>query len=269
MQMRGSSPQPARVVLAATHHDPDDRLYDQIRCALPLIAEVFQSLAIQATHTTGTRSLELLTAAGALVRREIAEHFAGHLLLGRPRRAALALALQLDAPLLVFCDFDRMLHWATHYPDELAQMVTQIAAHDFTVLGRTDRAFNTHPRVQRDTETIINGIYATVSGFDWDVTAAARGLSRHAATAILAGCPDETLGTDVSWPLFLQRAGGFSLDYIAAEGLEFETADRYGDEVAAAGGIAPWLAQLDADPHQWIQRLNMARVEVEALLPYV
>src|SRR5215216_1623412 len=94
-----------KVVLAATHHDPDDRLYEQIRRALPPIAEIFQAIAIQATHTTGARSLELLSAAGALVRRESAEHFAGHLLLGRPRRAALELALQLDAQLLV-CDFD-------------------------------------------------------------------------------------------------------------------------------------------------------------------
>jgi hypothetical protein len=268
MQMRGSSPQPAGVVLAATHHDPDDRLYDQIRCALPLIAEVFQAVAIQATHTTGARSLELLTAAGALVRRESAEHFAGHLLLGRPRRAALVLALQSDAPLLVLCDFDRLIHWAARHPTELAQVVAQIAAYDFTVLGRTERAFNSHPRIQRDTETIINSLYATVSGFSWDVTAAARSLSRQAAAAILDGCPDETLGTDVSWPLFLQRAGGFSLGYIAAEGLEFETADRYGDEVAAVGGIASWLARLDADPRQWAQRLDMARVEVEAMLPY-
>src|SRR5262249_28332832 len=132
-----------------------------------------------------------------------------------------------------------------------------------------DRAFNSHPRVQRDTETIINSVYATISGFNWDVTAAARGLSRKATAAILAGCPDETIGIDVAWPLFLQRAGGFSLGYIATEGLEFETADRYGDEVAAAGGIAPWLARLDADPREWVKRLDMARVEVEALLPYV
>jgi len=258
-----------KVVLAATHHDPDDRLYEQIRCALPPIAEVFQAVAIQATHTTSARSLELLTAAGALVRRESAEHFAGYLLLGRPRRAVLELALQLDAQLLVLCDFDRMIHWATQHPTELAQVVAQLAAHDFTVLGRTDRAFNSHPRVQRDTETIINSLYATVSGFSWDVTAAARGLSRRATTAILAGCPDETIGIDVAWPLFLQHSGGFSLGYIATEGLEFETADRYGDEIAAIGGIASWLAQLDADPRQWIQRLDMARVEVEALLPYV
>lgn len=256
------------VVLAATHHDPDGRLFDQTRSALPRLAAIFAGMAIQATHATQPGALELLSGAGATLRQESADQISGYLLLGRSRRAALDLALQLDAPTVMLCDFDRALYWVDHAPDELERVVAQLAGHDFTVLGRTDRAFGSHPRVQRDTEAIINTVYATVSGFEWDVTAAARGISRRAAAAILSGCPDETIGVDVSWPLFLQRAGGFSMSYVATEGLAFETADRYADEVAAAGGVARWIAQIDADPRQWAQRLNMARVEVEAALPY-
>jgi len=63
--------------------------------------------------------------------------------------------------------------------------------------------------------------------------------------------------------------GRFSQGYIATEGLEFETADRHSDELARAGGRAEWLAQLDADPHQWAHRLNLARIEIEGMLPYV
>ena len=40
----------------------------------------------------------------------------------------------------------------------------------------------------------------------------------------------------------------------ATEGLEFETADRYGDQVAAAGGVEAWKARLDADPRRWAER---------------
>jgi hypothetical protein len=144
-----------------------------------------------------------------------------------------------------------------------------LSAHDFTVLGRTERAFASHPRTQRDTEAIVNGVYASGSGHAWDVTAAARGISRRAAEAILAGCPEESIGTDVAWPLFLQRAGGFTIGYSATEGLEFETADRYGEQVAAAGGVAAWIAQIDADPRRWIDRLEVARLEVAASLPYL
>ena len=43
----------------------------------------------------------------------------------------------------------------------------------------------------------------------------------------------------------------------ATEGLEFETADRYADQVAAAGGLDAWIAQLDADPQRWVERLEL------------
>ncbi len=258
--------QRAPVILAATQHDPDGRLYDQTERVLPALMRIFAGLAVQATHTTQERMLALLAGAGALVRREEPEWPTGLKHLGLARRAAIDLALQLDAPTILFCDLDRALHWAEHYPDELAQVAARLAGSDITVLGRTRRAFESHPRVQRDTEAIVNQVYATASGRAWDVTAASRGLSRRAATALLAGCPEESIGTDVAWLLFLQRAGGFAFDYITTEGLEFETADRYGDQVTAAGGLEQWIARLDADPRQWTFRLELAQIEIEALL---
>ena len=191
------------------------------------------------------------------------------ILLGHARRNALECALRLDAPVILFCDFDRVLHWAECYPEELAHVARDLAARDFTVLGRTQRAFESHPRIQRDTEAIANTVYASVSGQAWDVTAAARGVSRRAAAAILDGCDEPSVGTDVAWPLFLQRHGGFTIGYRAIEGLEFETADRFADQVAAAGGLAAWMAQLDADPQRWVERLEVACVEVAAALSYV
>jgi hypothetical protein len=256
------------VVLAATHHDPEGRLYDQTLGMLPRLARYFSGIAIQATHASQQRSLDLLASAGALVQREAAPDSSSLVLLGHARRAVLELGLRLEAPAILFCDLDRALHWAEHYPDELAGVVAQLGQYDMTVLGRTERAFASHPRIQRDTEAIVNTVFASVSQYDWDVTAAARGLSRRAAEAILAGCHEQSVGTDVAWPLFLQRRGGFSLGYRATEGLEFETADRYADQVAAAGGIDAWTARLDADPQRWAERLDVARVEVAAAIPY-
>jgi hypothetical protein len=144
-----------------------------------------------------------------------------------------------------------------------------VQEHDFTVIGRTPRAYATHPRTQRDTEAMFNDLFQAVSGLSWDVGAGARGLSRRAAGAILAGCPDEDLSVDVSWPMFLRQAGGFSLGTLETEGMEFETADRFGPEIQAAGGLAQWTADLERDPHQWLYRLEVARKEIEALLLYV
>lgn len=253
------------VVLACPHHDADGRLYDQTRRVLPRLRQLFGGLAIHATHTTRERSLELLREAGALTRQV---DVAGHLQLGLPRRGAIDLALMLDADWILCCDFDRALHWAECYPDELAAMIGRLPEHDLTVLGRTERAFFSHPRIQTDTEAIVNQVFAAVSGWSWDITAAARGLSRRAASAILTGCPDTTIGTDASWPLFLRRTGGMTIGYIVTEGLEYETPDRHQDEIAAAGGLDVWRAQLDADPRNWAQRLDMARLEVEAVVTY-
>jgi len=257
------------VVLAATHHDPEGRLYDQTARVLRQLTRLFSEIAIQATHASQQRSLDLLSGAGALVQQEETAQSSSLVLLGRARRGALECALRLEAPAILFCDFDRVLHWAECYPNELPHVARELATRDFTVLGRTERAFGSHPRIQRDTEAIVNTVYASVSGYAWDVTAAARGISRRAAATILDGCDEQSVGTDVAWPLFLQRHGGFTIGYRAIEGLEFETADRFVDQVAAAGGLAAWMAQLDADPQRWVERLEVARVEVAAALPYV
>ncbi len=256
-------------MLAATHHDPEGRLYDQTVRVLPQLKQLFSRIAIQVTHASQPRSLDLLAGAGALVQQEESAQSSSLTLLGRARRDALECALRLDAPMILFCDFDRVLHWAECYPDELARIVGDLTQCDFTVLGRTERAFGSHPRIQRDTEAIVNTVYASVSGHSWDVTAAARGISRRGAAAILDGCPEQSVGTDVAWPLFVQRRGGFTIGYCATEGLEFETADRYADQVDAAGGLEAWMDRIDADPQRWIERLDVARVEVAAAVPYV
>ena len=254
--------------LAATHYDPEGRMNDQIARMLPVLTDIFDALAIQSAHASQPAVLGTLRAAGATVQQEETARFNGLAGVGGARREAIRLGLQLPADTLLFCDFDRALHWAEYHPDELRAIVAELAGHDFTVLGRTARAFASHPAVQCHTELIINNVFARCSGKPWDITAAARGISRRAAAAILAGCPDESIGTDMAWPLFLLQAGDLAVEYRETEGLEFETADRFPDQIAAAGGREQWIDQLDADPAQWAFRLDLARIEVVAATPY-
>lgn len=253
------------IVLAAIHHDPEGRLYDQTRRVLPHVRGLFGAITLHLTSTTVEHSAALLREAGCDLRQESAAP-GGLTQLGKPRRAVIARALELGAQHLVFCDFDRMLHWAEFYPDELAAVLAHITECDFTVFGRTKRAFASHPRCQRDTEAVINTVFATISERPWDTGAGARSMSRRAATAILAGCADESVGVDCTWPLFLLRQNDFRLDYIATEGMEFETPDRYADQVAELGSVHAWNDRLDRDPKQWAMRLELARVEVEAMI---
>jgi len=253
-------------VLAATHHDPDGRLLDQTARMLPILLEHFSGIAVHATDVTDQRGLDLLVQSGVHVRQAPP---AGHLLLGQARRGAVEFALELDSDFVLFCDLDRMLHWAEYQPAELARCVLRIPEHDFTVIGRTARAFATHPRNQRDTEAIVNQVFAQVSGQAWDVTAAARGLSRRAAQAIVSGCVEDSVGTDTAWPLFLMRTEAYSLGYFETEGMEFETPDRFGDQVEALGGLAAWMERLDLDVREWALRLEIARAEVAAIQSYM
>jgi len=258
-----------RVALAVTYHDPKGRLCDQIQRILPVLGRIFGGLAVRASSMANERALSLFTDAGVLIRRESKEQLGEVPKLGAARREAISLALELDTPFVLCCDGDRVLRWAERYPEELAQVVGRLSENDFTVLGRTERAFNSHPRVQRDTEGIVNYVFHLVSGYLWDVMVGARGMSRGAVEAILQGCFDEEISTDVSWPLYLHSIGGYSLGYIAVEGLEFETPAGYSEEIMAVGGYSEWLKQRDSDLYRWAHRLYCARTHVEAMIPFL
>jgi hypothetical protein len=256
------------IALATTYHDAKDRMYDQIVQALPTLTRLFDGITVQASPAAPPRSLAALAGAGARIEQDDPRLPGGAAQLGRIRRAALALALQQQTTSLLYFDFDSMLHWVERYPDELAAVLARIPDHDMTLIGRSQRALDSHPHSQRETEVFVNHAFAHLSGYAWDVMRSGRGLSRRAAEAIVAECAEDGISVDVVWPLFLLRKGGFSIASIAVEGAEFETPDRYGPEIAAAGGYAQWLRQIDADPRRWAHRLDLARMHVEAMIPY-
>jgi hypothetical protein len=257
------------VALAIIYHDPHSRLTPLLTRVAPLLTRTFTGIAVQASPTASEQSLAVFQTMGALIGRDTPDQRPGALLrLGRARRNALRLAQDLCTSHTLYFDADRVLHWADRYPDELTDAVAHIADADMTIFGRTPRAFATHPQTQRDTEAIINRVFAAITTHAWDVTGAGRGLSQRATTALVDGCPDDQISVDVTWPLHLWQSGAFSIAYHELEGLEFETPDRYTPEVAAAGGLAVWMHQVDADPRRWAHRLNIARIQTEAMIPY-
>lgn len=254
-----------RIGLATTHHDPDGRLNDHIRRLLPSIQEFYASIAVRVTNESDLQGIETLRSAGAYVTSGSAKA-SGLRELGRVRRQVVADTLHYsDCTYIHLCDFDRVLHWIEFHPAELKAVLDWLPTYDFVVLGRTKQAFQSHPRVQRHTERIINFAFAQQSGDSWDVTAASRGISRRAAELLAAKSSDDTIGNDCTWPLLLRSVPGMTLGYWPTNGLEFETADRYADEVAAAGGIEAWKARIDSDLHAWEMRLELARIEIAAI----
>lgn len=258
------------IALTVTHHDPEGQLYAQSVRMLPLLCDLYCHLTMVVTPDTPAHALVPLEMAGVYVTDGRGAIPTGIDYLGQWRRFAVEVAMR-EAPQathLHFCDFDRILHWAECYPHELQAVLARLPAYDLTVLGRTARAFASHPRAQRDTEALVNHVFSLASGLEWDVTAASRGLSRQAAELLVSHCHDSTVGTDCSWVLFLQQQRTLKLNYISTEGLEFETLDRYANTVTTPQSAAEWLARLDGDPHHWSRRLALAGVEVEAIIKY-
>ena len=256
----------APVVLAATHHDPSDVMLTQARRVLPTLHELYTGIVVLVTAATGTRTVDTLRGLNVRVEREQVQDRLGWGTMGLVRHQTIGHATELNAAYVHLCDWDRILHWAEAYPDELRHVVDAIPRHDFLILGRTPRAFATHPRVQRDTEGIVNHAFGLAFGQELDVTAASRGLSRRAIETLLAlPNPEATVGNDCSWPLYLARFPEFVIGYAATEGLEWETPDRYADEIAATGGLDAWIANFDAKPEQWEFRLQLALHEVAAI----
>ncbi|NLS77921.1 MAG: hypothetical protein GXY76_11740 [Chloroflexi bacterium] len=256
-------PTPGDVTLAMTVHDPDGRLYDLTAAHQPALNALYVGVVAVYSHSTAPATLELLRRQGvALYPQEEAADIGR---LGRVRLATVAAGLALGCDHCQLGDHDRMLHWMMTYPDELARAVREVAAHDFLVLGRTDRAFATHPPAQQETERLATHAYALATGQEWDITAGSRGVSRRAYEALRRHSREPSVATDGEWPLVIGHLPGLRLGYLAVEGLEFETADRYAAEIAALGGREAWMrAHYDTLP-SWSFRLDLAYRTVEAI----
>lgn len=256
----------APVVLAATYHDPQGAMLAQAQRVVSVLHELYDAVVVLATPNTSQQAIDRLRALDIEIDVQQPYPGDGIATLGLVRRDSLDMALRWGASAIHLCDWDRALHWAEFHADELREVVDAIPNYDLLILGRTERAFASHPQVQRDTEKLINHVFSLAWGQPLDVGAGARGLSRRAARMLIdLSAPEPTAGNDGAWPLFLARQPELTIGYAATEGLEWETPDRYADEIEHAGGLDAWLAAYDADPDHWAFRARLAAYEIEAI----
>jgi hypothetical protein len=241
------------VALAATFHDPACAdLPATIEAAVDL-ARRYAGLVIFATEETPSRAMEPLLAVGARLTTNPTDYHE----LGWRRLGAVCEAATL-APAVHLCDFDRLLHWWRFWPEELDAIIARIASTDLLLLGRTERAWATHPAHQSETEQQANRLVSRLYGAEVDVCSGSRGLSRRAVEYLAEHGRVHDVGTDGEWPILLRRAGGFRCEHVLTEGLEFESGDRFPDQVAQAGGLAAWNAARDRTPERWAFRVRLA-----------
>jgi hypothetical protein len=221
-------------------------------------------------HLSGTLD-GLFAGVGAVVMRGTDERVASHLrdglgariavedptgAAGRHRRRSVELALELQPDAVLYSDVDHVLRWAEAAEPELRRCLELTG--DLVVVGRTEAAMEASPRRLRETERIVNHIYRLMTGRDWDLMFAIRLMSAPAAAAVVAGCEEDSIANDVEWPLFLEGRG-FSIEYLAAEGLSYRTREDFG---------AP-ADRRDQDPAGWIDRVVIANQHASVLARYL
>jgi hypothetical protein len=159
---------------------------------------------------------------------------------------------------------DRLIRWVETRPDEWRQTLERIPACDCLIIGRTEAAWATHPQVMIQVEKIINTTFSYMLGQEYDFGAGSKSFSRRAAAYILANSqPENALGTDTEWPILLHR-GGFNLDSVVVDGLDWEIADQYQEEAADESRQRALAQAYDANVKHWTYRVSSTVEVVEA-----
>ena len=202
----------SNAALVMTIHDTDGRLRPGLAAVGERLA-AYDGVYAVATEGTDAGLIEEVMRRGV----EVAIGPGGEP--GTGQRQALAMGLGAGHDDLFVCDFDRWLHWAATFPDELddlpRRMGEEFGEAWYVCLGRTPRAHATHPQTQVLPETATNRALSAVLGRTVDATAGASWIRREAAEVIVAQAVETSKATDLEWPgLVLQAdpvAGGWGV----------------------------------------------------------
>lgn len=156
------------------------------------------------------------------------------------RREVLTFGLQGKADYFHYCDYDRLITWALKYPIELKQFATELPNYDYSILGRTKRAFATHPPEWQETEQISNRIFSLEFDRSVDIAAGSCSFSRRSAQKIANNSTAEM--TDAEWPMIIHRLTPYSITYQEMDGLEYN--DEINGIIADKSESERWLSRI-------------------------
>jgi hypothetical protein len=241
------------VALATVVHDPDRQLLAKMKALLPAVADLFDSIAVMASTAAPDETLALFDAHGATIERDDAPPSLHTI--GRRRRGCVAAALKSGMSHVVYSDADHVLRWLERDPADLTAALAALPAADFTIFGRSPSVFAEAPAPLRETEGLCNEFYERMTGRPWELFIALRGMSASTAQLIVDECDEDTIATDVAWPLFVESRG-CSLAYREVD-VPYENHRWY------ASGVSE-REQMERDPAQWALRFEFGRQMFDA-----
>lgn len=226
-------------VLITVTHDPDGKNLALFQTYQHVLYKIYSNVYITVSDETSPEFIKEIQLS-KFKHRIIPEKGAAE-----ARREVLRLALEESSQSFHYCDLDRMLTWISSSPEELKRVVTSLATYDYLIIGRTERAKNTHPIEWVKTEEITNEIFSLELGKKADVTAGSCAFSSECAALIERY--SRALMTDAEWPMIAKRIGDFQIDYVEVEGLQYHE---------TVNGVAKGIS--DAD--RWFNRLRLSYI---------
>jgi hypothetical protein len=250
------------VCLVSPIHDPNARLLKQTIKYLPILKKIFNNLiAISVTSKTSPKIIKQLK------KNKINFEFQPLGLngtLGDDIINSIRLGLKTSATHFHFIDFDRALHWTNRFPEELENLAARISPlTGYISMIRTERAFETHPFIQRSTETPTNSIATEIIGKKVDIMSGSFALDRKTAEIVVQNSKQKNFGIYAEI-LMLAFKNHQPINSLEVEGLEWETPDQFENEIDKEGYVA-WLNKFES-PQEWQKRVNLIESSVKILI---
>src|ERR1035437_631139 len=238
------------VALATPLHDPKGLILPILKQNGQKLKEIYAAnIAVNVTPQTNKETINLLKEFGFNV--QVSKEGS----IGEDYRNAIQLALSLNTSFIHLLDFDRALHWADRFSDELKNVEQQIAHYvGYVSFVRSKKAFETHPITQRSTETAVNAIASEVAGMGVDIMSGSLGMERDLAQLVIKESKRDDFGFYAE-PLMIAKKHNCPINTIEVEGLEWETPDQYKEQIEKYGYSA-WLAKFQS-LGEWEKRVKL------------
>ena len=252
--------QVASMVLTCTLHDPHAGLKWLSDQHFAELCGLFQTIIIIASPFTDKAYLEDLKYKGAqVVRREDNS-------IGITYFTAIQQAGEHSSDWVLYCDFDRVLHWMHYHKQELVALIQEQKLYDYAVLERTLEGYGEHHQALYETEQLPNKIISIAMGemLQRDFFFGAALYSKKSMDIVVEQGGYKDLAHFGAWPVLLWRKG-FSIVYKKCNGLSWETPNQYCEAVKKAGGVEAWRETLSTK-EEWARRVGMAKEFVREIM---
>ncbi len=242
------------LILCSTVHDPKFRLKSIYYETRHRIQDLFSKRVIVATEATSNQLKE------ALENDNYDIIVNGSSMVVDTYTAAInRIVKYIDrdyAQSIFYIDFDRLIHWIKFYPEEINNILEKnYQGYEYIHFGRNYRAFESHPNTQKETEHTINTMVSKILGLkkSYDFMSVCYILSKNLANIVLKLKNSTSTGFYGVWPMIFWLSAS-NKKYIEVDGLEWETPDRFIEEIENLGNEL-WLERFQSEK-EWKKRMT-------------